>query len=221
MSERTPPPVPDFPTLQRPPRKSLTNWTLIPPLALLCGGILQAARTPEPEASGPAREVTTTQRQRKGPAAAEQSSQPPAAYQDTFTVFYPDTQGRLVQKFESFRHNEIDTNGIAQVKANLALKRLESEVPRWFPAGSFVTAVWPKGDAVVLDFSPQWYSMPLWRKNPGAARLAQQAIIATVAAAREGDSTRDLKVRFTSDGKPARTLGSLDVSEPQIVKAGG
>lgn len=219
------------PRTQPPPRKSLTPWVLVLPLALFASALWQSSREPEKPLEAPDMSATPVQRARRKPAAATPATDDSQVKIDRI-IFVPDDNGDLKKVIVKDGYPGPTTawpDYYGKMSAHLVNNFLFTKFPQDFPPGSAVLGpAKVQGDVVTLNFNKEFAKPDFWQGETKTL-AAIYSIINTVIAfdtetkkraaklngekpAAKGSS--EYKVRFLIEGKTIPTLGAFETNEP-------
>lgn len=212
------------PLWPRPPRKPLTGWVLLLPIALLLGAVLFKINADHEGTTNAVDNNTVS------PSVAHTiprhnvdntKSQPNSTTQEANQVvlYVPNDQAELTRQPIS-----LDKLGVGKLEGGLeknfetvgkaALNRIFTKYPAYFPAGTRVESLKKTGNEVTLDLPADFATSPLWEKGDSFGLVASNSIVNTLAAVAGDGTLAPIKVRFLSGGKSFEVLGQIDMTDP-------
>jgi hypothetical protein len=222
------------PRTQPPPRKSLTPWVLVLPLALFASALWQSSRAPEKPLEALDMSATLGSGSHHKPATATEPPDNPALLSSSSerVLFVPDDNGdlkRVAVKDDYSGPTSDWPDFYGKMAAHLVNDFLFAKFPQHFPPGSEVVApAKVQGDIVTLDFNQQFAKPEFWQGETKTL-AAIYSIINTVvvfdtetktrAATLNGEKSgakvnSQYKVRFLIEGKAIPVLGEFETNEP-------
>ncbi|HVF10049.1 MAG TPA: GerMN domain-containing protein [Abditibacteriaceae bacterium] len=203
----------------RPPKRSLTPWVLLLPIALLAGGWWMMNREPDEPKAPPVDNVVTAPTPRPEPTVKPTAAKPaPGGDLLKVTVFMPDDNGTLRRRTVTepdLKITELPTppSTYYKVVAARAVALLLKQSPQDFPAGTrLISLKQANGSNIVqANFNDKFAQPDFWQGST-QTQMTVYSIVNTLAAV--DNPEKKVRVQFLIEGKPVDILGELDTAEP-------